>query len=402
MTISWKKLLAVILLFSSSFAWFFIFYYYFDILIPGTSVDPFWHNLGVVLFLFSIVISAMIGSAIAPKFNRRKFLLIWIVTGIITTLCILFLRTEELFPIIGILNGISFGFGFPSCQAFLADSTIPEERGRVAGLAVFVSFVLVVLFLLFGSSLKLDWIGLLFMFIIIKSIGFLSFLIDPIDIIKSKGKPWMSILRSRDFNYYIIAYILFCIAAGLVSLLWIAVPETPDYEYANNLANYIRYIGLGLFALLSGLLADRIGRKKPVIIGLIMLGVAYALIGLLTTSTTYFINLLLSGFAWGIIMVVYLVIPADLSSPGIRERYYAIGWVFPIALYTGINGSARLLGYVPKIDVFSAILSFILFASILPILYAGETLSESKIRERKYRDYTEKVGKMVQKTKKEE
>jgi MFS family permease len=146
-------------------------------------------------------------------------------------------------------------------------------------------------------------------------------------------------------------------------------------------------------------MADRIGRKKPVILGLIMLGAAYALVGLLTSPETYFVNMLLSGFAWGIIMVVYLVVPGDLSFAGSAERFYTVGWVLPLALYIGVEGTGSLIGLPTRIDIFSTILSFVLFASVLPLLFAVETLSESKLRERRFREYAEKVGKVVQESK---
>jgi Na+-translocating ferredoxin:NAD+ oxidoreductase RnfG subunit len=48
-----------------------------------------------------------------------------------------------------------------------------------------------------------------------------------------------------------------------------------------------------------------------------------------------------------------------------------------------------------RIDVFSTILTVILFAAVFPLLSAVETLSESKIRERELREHAEKVGKIV-------
>lgn len=401
MIISKRKLLAVIILFSTSFAWFFVFYDSMNELIsPGISTDSFVYNASIVSFLIFTIVSALVGSIISPKFNRRKFLLFWVIFGIVTSLPIMFFRGESFLVIFAILAGTSFGLGFPTTQAFFADSTVPEERGRVAGLIVLVSFIFVIFSIVPISVLGLESFEILLVILGIKALGFLAFILDPIDSIKSKITPWKDILGSKDFNYYLLAYILFNIAAALVTLLWISTPDIPEYNDAQRLANIFRYIGLGFFAIISGVMADLIGRKKPIILGLIMLGGAYALVGLLTNSTTFFINLLLSGFAWGVLMVVYLVIPGDLSSPGSRERFYAVGWVLPISLYIGINGSARLMGFIPPTDIFSTILSVILFASILPILYAVETLSESKLRERRFREYTKKVGKIVQESKK--
>jgi MFS family permease len=396
MTIPLRKLLAVTILFSSSFAWFFVVYYYFDELISPGSVGSFWFNAGTVIFLVSIVASAIIGSAIAAKVNRRKLLLLWLVSGVVATIPFLFFRGDQFFVIWGIMAGLSFGVGFPSCQAFLADSTAPEERGRVAGLVILATFVLVVFSFLLKPALGLESAGILLLTVGIKSIGFLSFALDPIDRVENEAKPWRAILGYRDFNLYLMAFVLFMVAAGLVSLLWQAVPQTPVYDEVTRTAMILRYMGLCVFGIIAGLMADRIGRKKPIILGLVMLGAAYAIVGLLTTPETYFVNLLLSAFAWGIIMVVYLVVPGDLSFAGSAERFYTVGWVLPLILYIGVDVTGKLIGFAPRIDIFSAILSVVLFASVLPLLSAVETLSESKLRERRFRKYAEEVGKVVE------
>jgi MFS family permease len=208
------------------------------------------------------------------------------------------------------------------------------------------------------------------------------------------------VLGYRDFNFYLLAFVLFLVAAGLVSLLWQAVPSTEEYVAAGESGQVLRLLVLCVSAIVAGVAADRFGRKIPIVFGTIMLGVAYAVVGLYTTADTYFATLVLSGLAWGIIMVLYLVVPGDLSFPGSTERFYTVGWVLPLILYTGVEGSGSLIG-VYSIDIFSTILSIILFISVLPVLFAVETLSESKIRERKFREYAEKVGRVIKETKKE-
>lgn len=400
-TIPLRKLLAVTILFSSTFAWFFVFWTYFDnIVFPTINIDSFWYNAGIILFLVFTVLSAILGSGIAEKVNRRRFLFYWLVFGILAIVPIPFFQSKESLGIFGILAGISFGLGFTSCQAFLADSATPEERGRVAGLAVFTTFVLVVFSFLAILVLRLESTGILLVSIGVRSLGFLSFILDPIDKQENKARSWKNILGCKDFRLYLLAYMLFNIAAGLVAFIWIGLPVSPEFEAAAITGNYVRYIGLGFFAIIAGVMADRVGRKKPIIFGLIMLGAAYALIGIMTTPETYFANLVLSGLAWGIIMVIYLVVPGDLSFPGSEERFYAVGWLIPLVLYIGINGGARLVNIVPEIAIFSTILTVVLFAAVVPIMIAPETLSESKIQSRRLKDYTEKVGKIVQETKK--
>jgi MFS family permease len=180
-----------------------------------------------------------------------------------------------------------------------------------------------------------------------------------------------------------------------VVLLWNALPSNEIYDNVSRNGMILRLVGLCVFAMVAGYAADRIGRKKPIVFGLIMLGASYAVVGMLTTPETYFATLLLSGFAWGIIMVAYLVVPGDLAFAGSSERFYAVGWVLPLVLYTAVEGTGRLIGFAPRIDVFSMILSVILFAAVLPLWSAVETMSESKIRERRLREHAEKVGKIL-------
>jgi MFS family permease len=404
MTIPFQKLLAVTLLFSSSFAWFFAFYTYFDDIFTVFNTDTFWLILGNMLFLISVVVSAVFGSVIAGRVNRRKLLFLWIVFEVLVILPLPFFRGTESLVFFSILAGASFGVGFPSCMAFLADSSTADERGRVSGLALLVTFVLVFLAILANSVLGFPSgigyasqpVGLVLTAVVVRLIGFLSFLFDPIQRRANNAKPWRSILGRKDFGLYTFAFVFFNIAAGLVAFIWLGLPKNPDYESIAQVGNILRYVGLGVFGVIAGIAADRIGRKRPIILGLMMLGVGYALIGLITNATTYLANFLLSGFAWGIIMVIYLVVPGDLAFPGSEERFYASGWVLPLMLYIGINGAARFVNLVLPLDVFSTILSIILFASIVPIWSAAETLSESKIQERRLREYAEKVGKEVQ------
>jgi MFS family permease len=187
-----------------------------------------------VAFLVSIVIAAFIGSAVAGKVSRRKLMLSWLILGILATVPIIFFRSDEFLIVYGILAGLSFGVGFPSCQAFLAESTTPEERGRVAGIAILATFVLVVFSFLLKSFLELESIGILLLTIGVKSIGFLSFKLDPVDRAEKEAKPWRAILGYRDFNLYLLAYVLFMVAAGLVSLLWQGLGSEYDWKEKTN------------------------------------------------------------------------------------------------------------------------------------------------------------------------
>ena len=404
------------------------------VVVRTTTRDPenFLLNFGHLVFLASIIVTAFIGSVVAQKFNLRKFLFFWLIIGIVAPLPTLFFRSQEILLVFSFIVGATLGFGFPSILAFLADSTTAEERGRVAAFVIFTSFFLYLLIVRIidwwwtseffhippeGSIWihQLNPIAIILILIGLKSIGFFSFIIDPLSRAKSKPKPWSSILGFKNFNYYLLAYILFSIAFGLTPMLW--QPMLADLTQENIstfwLAYDLRLFLLGFVMLFAGVMADKFGRKKLVILGLLML-----------IPEVVFARFMLSIIAQGIMMVLYLAIPGDLSSPGSREKHYAICWIVPLSIWLAISSIERTpwtdvtiwgtFDAIPLLDYwtvgsrgffslppeFFTIIYFILISvSILLIVLAAETISESKMRERKLRDYTEKVGKMIKESK---
>ena len=394
-SITLKKFFAVTILVSSSLAWFFLFQNYIDELSIGFGVSASLNNSGTVVFFLSILVSAIIGSAMAERVDRRRFLFLWIISGLFSTLPFLLLQNEIFWLIFCALSGISFGIGFPASQAFFAYSTKVEERCRISGLIFLAIFTIVVFSSVIIQLINMDVTAILLFTAFIKGTGLLTFVLDPVEREKKPPKSWKRILTHKDFGYFILAYILFNIANGLVQFILEGLPNTPDYQSAIQSAQLLRYLGLGFTAFITGFVADRIGRKKPIIIGLILIGISYALIGLVASPNTLFLHLILSGFAWGIIMVIYLAVPGDLAFPGSGERYYALGAIIPLILYTSIVNLGTVIAFNPQINVFSSILSSILFIAILPILYAKETLPSSKMRKREMEEHVEKLEKIV-------
>ena len=260
-------------------------------------------------------------------------------------------------------------------------------------------FIIVFFTTLILEIFRPDAYGVILISIIVKMTGFFPLVLDSIDRKSGIKVKWKKILSHKSFSYFLLAYILFNVCSGLVTVVWQARPEGIEWEVANANANVIRYLGIAFVALVTGFVADKIGRKKPVIVGLVLLGISYALVGLDFNPTTFFYQHIFSGLAWGILIVLYTSIPGDFALEGTAERFYAFGVIIPFILYTGINGSWRFIDTPPPIDIFSTILSIALFLSVIPILYSSEPLSESKIKEIKLKDYTKKVSEVVKETK---
>jgi MFS family permease len=195
---------------------------------------------------------------------------------------------------------------------------------------------------------------------------------------------------------------MFIIAAGFASNM-IRGPGTDDYISAISTGKVLRYATIAVFSIAWGVIADRVGRKWPIIIGLIVLGSGFALLGIALLPLTVLIYLAMSGIAWGSFFTIYLVIPGDLSIPRSREKFYALGTISPFIVFMGLSITPMSSIFtLISVSAFSQLLSFLLFLSIAPVLRAKETLHESKKRERAMNEYIEKVGKVIQETEKSE
>jgi len=192
---------------------------------------------------------------------------------------------------------------------------------------------------------------------------------------------------------------MFTILSGLLYL--IDIPKTAAFNSASSIGNILHLAGTGVFALIGGFVADRIGRRKPIMVGLVMLGISTAILGYELSPLTWTIFLGISGFAWGIVFVIYFAIPGDLAFRGSEERFYALGTIIPFIAYMSIQGPAQIIGWRLQANWIFPVLTIILFVTLIPLVYATETLPESKILERQLEKHIKKVGELVEKSKNE-
>jgi MFS family permease len=202
------------------------------------------------------------------------------------------------------------------------------------------------------------------------------------------------VLFDKQFILYLVPWVMFC----LVNFLEVPIVGTvvgKDLEFLIIVAEY----GIGGFsALIFGRFADSVGRKRIIILGFIIVGIGYAILGLFSGfSISWYLYMVLDGVAWGIfILMFYLVIWADLARNRAKEKYYLIG-VLPFI----VSGYIQILftPYVEStlISVAFSLASFFLFLAVLPLLYAPETLSEKEIEKKRLSKYLDDAKRVKQK-----
>jgi MFS family permease len=358
-----------------------------------------WDSIffGKFVFWISLSVSQIVGSILADRVNRRSLLMSWTLLGIIVPLISIPLQNSDNIIFFSFLLGATFGFGLPSSFAAIADYTQIEERGRISGVVQFTTFFLLILSILIPSILGFGLVEYQILCIVLRCLALIALFIDPFERKPGKSVRFLSILKKREFLLFTIPWLMFNLSNGVLVILDNILKQDPGYAIIFEVGPIFQYIGALLFGITSGVMADRIGRKQPLIIGFVILGISYALVGVLTTPQSLLTMISLSGIGWGSIMVVFLwTILGDISPAGSRERYYALGFVVPTlfeALFQFISANTLV---TISAGIISSTLSVFLFLSVVPLMLAKETLPEEKIGDRKLRDYLKKIGKLLE------
>lgn len=404
--ISKRDFVAVTFLSSGTLAWFFLFFTNFEnIFTQNLTVDFFWAYVGKAVFLTFAALSAIIGSMTSRRISLRKLMASWVALGIFATASLAIFQGLFFSLLISGLLGISFGLGYPICFGFLADCTNVEERGRVAG-AVFVEgFILVFLAYVVSAIFNFGTTETILLSVVLRSISLPALAIVSPRKEQVRESSWRSVFGNKNFILYLVPWIMFNIASGLYTFVWYWIHQLPnfaEYIWAIDTGNVLHALMPAVFAFIAGIAADRLGRKQPVIFGMIMLGVSFGFLGLFTSPDSVLFYMTISGVAWGFLMAVYATVAGDVAHGESKEKFYALSTILPLIINMSLNGVADFFGVGIDARTLSSVLSIILFASVIPVLRAAETLPETKIKERKLSEHLKKVGELVEETRKAE
>ncbi|MEM0007744.1 MAG: hypothetical protein QXR89_05730 [Candidatus Bathyarchaeia archaeon] len=358
-------------------------------------------NEKLSLFTFyyvGIAVSAVVGSKFFPQ-KRVKYLKLWPFIGGIATLLMsaFFVNNLAVNILLAFFLGISIGVGFPSCMGNFADSTFIEERGFIGGVVwSAVGFFVLLFAILISMFGRLEMIIMLALWRFLGGAGFLFMQQKCETFHTRKSLSYAEILHKKDTLLYLFPWILFCI------INWAEIPIIEKAFTAVGIdfsfVLLVEFALIGVFALLGGIIADAIGRKRVVIAGFIMLGIEYAAMSISFNSPiTLYLFLTFDGSTWGLFFsVFFMTLWGDLGENYEKEKYYILGGL-PYLLAGFV--SVLIEPYVRVISSAAAFsfASFFLFLAVVPLMFAPETLPEKALKERELRSYIEKAKRVREK-----
>jgi MFS family permease len=385
-----KAIVASIILLVNTFTWyFFAFNVLRDLIDVAQITNP--ELLGIwSINVASLATSAIFGSLLTDKLKHRvPFLLLWMFSGILVSLTpvITGFMTSLGVAVISALFGIHFGLGMPACMGYFADSTISENRSRLAGF----SFLLIgVGFFLLGSLGVQDVTINALILVGWRGLGLLLLLLLKIKENIAEKRDYVKytfIFSNRQFLLYFIPWCMFSLVNSM------AIPVVSKFfeggeEFVSS-SIIVENVLAGLFA----------------VIGFAMFGMGYAIIGFSSGNMfAWWFYTVVDGIAWGSFGTIFLLtIWGDLAHMQKSEKYYAIGGLpFLFSNFLQLSAGSYIANNIAGIEAFFSFAAFLLFLAVLPLVYAPETLPEKTIKDRELKNYVERAQKKAEKSQKKE
>jgi multidrug resistance protein len=324
----------------------FLFMTSFNLILP--ELNTFITELGggnqkgliITLFTISAAISRPFSGKLSDTIGRKKVMIIGIIVCFVVSLLYPLSFSIWFFLILRFLHGFSAGFLPTGATALVTDILPKESRGRGMGIwGTFISLGIGV-----GQALG-DWLfrkfGMdnLFLFAAITAL-FAGFLIAYVKETLEKKQKFkfnhLSITIKDVFEPSVLpaAFVMF-LTASCSGIIFVLTPDISDYLGINNKGWFfgIYVLSTIVIRLFTSSLSDKIGRRKTLLIGVIILIASMFLIGTAHNITAYTIAAVLFGVATGITSPTLFAWTADLSH--IDRRGVGSGTMF-IALELGI------------------------------------------------------------------
>ncbi|UCE96951.1 MAG: hypothetical protein JSV51_05050 [Candidatus Bathyarchaeota archaeon] len=390
-----KSWIAVFILVAIAFTEYYI---VLDTLTNIVSNMEFIETLNIMgVFFGGVGIATVIGSIVSNTvIKQEKLMLLWFLLGITSFLLFSITEGASLLVIstISLLLGISIGLGMPSIMAYFADTFEIERRGRFGGTIWFVVGVCISVFALvtitLGPAARMQSLA------IFVGIGLLIFLLTKQRKTEEKKRqPKLTlIIRERRILLYVVPWIMFCLINSL---------EAPILEnfFGSDFFSIVPVAELAISsitALIGGFISDFEGRKRVAIIGFVLIGIGYAVLGFVPNlMISWYLYVLVDGIAWGMFVLVFImVVWGDFGANTAKEKYYLIGGLpFLISWFLQFLIEPNIAA-IPVEAAFS-LASLFLFIAVVPLMFAPETLPEKKLEKRRLKKYAETARKLKEK-----
>lgn len=340
-------------------------YFVFSLYIPRQFITAIDTRLVVqALFNFVVVTTLIVASFFIHRIDKLRAIYAFsLVTSVFAVL--LFFVPVDIFRIVCLfVIAIFFSIGQLAFLMYFWNLTVPEERGRVAGLIGFVS-LLFYLVIYTGVAETLDFPRAVLLGTVLSSGALVIILLRPKKVVLTAKKDELrNYPEKRTILLYIIPWILFCLINATLAknISFHISQQVPASSYL--LLAVLQVIGTIFGTLSGGVTGDFFGRRVSLAFSLTLYGISSALAGIANNYTLLYFVYFANGLSWGVLLVMYsFVIWGDLANKKNCAKMYALGFI----IFYATQG----IGLFPLEQIFQIPLVVSSLASCLLIFLAN-------------------------------
>jgi MFS family permease len=360
---------------------FFTLYFFISFHIPQQVIPSVDNRLvAQTLLQLTIATTSLLTSFFINRINKLRLIYVSSIAISITTVLLFCVSNEVLKIAIILATGIFFSTAMLASFTYFWNLTVPEERGRVAGLigSVSLPFYFIVDYLVAPA---LDFLGTAVLGIILSSGPIVIILLRPEKtVFTAKKAERGNYPEKRTVILYSIPWILFSlINSTLAKNISLNILQQISSSFYLSLI-ILQGIGAIFGATCGGIIADFFGRRLSLAFSLTLYGISSALAGLTKVTEILTIVYVANGLSWGILLILYtFVVWGDLANKENCAKMYSIGLI-TLYLTIGVGFLPTPISQIPLI-VSSLASCLLIFLSNMPLVLAPELLS-SDFRER--------------------
>lgn len=296
--------------------------------------------IGLVVGMYSL--SNMIGNVLAgpwiDRFGRKRIMLwgmgiagvsLFIYSVVITATQLLWVR---------FLHGIGGGLLIPAVFAYLGDRAHAEEKGRTMALAGAGVGVAAILGPAFGGVIKqylgIEWVFTIIALLMLTAALFVKLFLPETfrqqERVSADTAKWMELLNNRHLlNAYLSVFGLMFSQGILAYMLPLKVELIGSGAATTGMLMSV--FGLSvicLFVLPTNRLSDKVGRRKPMLAGLLIIAISLALLGVFRLLPVMFMIMVSYGVGFALLFPAVTASVTDHVAEHDRGKAFGLYYAF--------------------------------------------------------------------------
>lgn len=322
----------------------FLYAVYFKKTVAGNEAigDLYWSISTSIAMVITAIISPLLGAIADYSAGKKRFLIFFTLLCILGTTSLFFIGPGQIFwgIFLFVLANVGFEAGLVFYDAFLPEITVPKNYGRVSGYGFGMGYLgslatLAIVFPFIEVSLIKETFPVAALFFLIFSLPLFFFLKEKRIKVEHKqsfvsigfSRVWSTLTHLKHYkNLAIFLLAFFFYIEGVNTVIFFSGNYASTTLGFSEMELLVFFIVVQTTAIagsvILGILADKIGQKKTIVISLFMWLVTVVLAYFVYDKTGFYIVGLIAGAAMGSCQSASRSLMSKLTPPEKKTEFF--------------------------------------------------------------------------------